>query len=412
MLKKTLSVLLTTLLLLPLFLTGAVAEEGPAELNFWYWDTNMDECYTEMFDAFMAENPNITVKMTLIPWADYWTKLQTALPTGAGPDVFWLNHPNAVTYLPTGHVMSIQDKVDDGTLDMAPFAESLWDPYVYDSQLYCVPIFFDTIAMAYNKQMLADAGYPDGPAADWTWDDMREMALALTSDDVYGLAVNANGQSYSMDYIVQNGGDIYSEDGLSSVLASDENVETIQFMLDLINVDKVSPTQMEQKELTADDMFYNDMLAMRPMGLWGIAPAYEALGDNLGLAPLPMKKEKGTIVHNLGYAIASQTKYPEAAMKLMEYFTGKDHGDRIATVFAPAYADSQQIWFESFPELDLEVYTDGLAYAKGLLIASKNAGQAFSLYEDEMDKLFQMDNPDVKAELTKIQELLDAEIAK
>ena len=24
-------------------------------------------------------------------WGEYWTKLQTALPTGTGPDVFWMN---------------------------------------------------------------------------------------------------------------------------------------------------------------------------------------------------------------------------------------------------------------------------------------------------------------------------------
>jgi multiple sugar transport system substrate-binding protein len=37
-----------------------------------------------------VSGPGIKVQKSVTPWADYWTKLQTALPTGTGPDVFWL----------------------------------------------------------------------------------------------------------------------------------------------------------------------------------------------------------------------------------------------------------------------------------------------------------------------------------
>ena len=408
--KKWLSMILCALMVLSVCAAPAMADEK-VELNFWYWDTNMDAAYTEMFEAFTAENPNIAVKMTLLPWADYWTKLATALPTGAGPDIFWLNHPNAVTYMPSGLMADIQGAVDAGEIDMSHFANSLYDPYTWDGTLYCVPIFFDTIAIAYNKQMLADAGYPDGPKADWTWDDLTEMATALTKDDVKGFGSTSDPQSGTMDFILQNGGDVFSEDRMSCILTEDKNVEAVQFLRDMMT-SGISPTMNEYVDVPMLDMFQNDMLAMMPFGLWNVAPTFEIMGDNLGIAPMPQKAQKGTIVHNLGYAMSSKTANPEAAMTLMKYFSTKDHGDRIAAVFAPAYDESQQIWFEAFPTLDLTEFTDGLAYAKGLMISGKNAGQVYSLYSTEMQKLFENPETDTKEGLQVVQDLINAEIAK
>lgn len=414
---NTMKKLVSLLLSLALFLSlagGALAESKPVELNFWYWDTSMDDTYAEMFKDFSANNPGITVKLTQLPWSDYWTKLQTALPTGTGPDIFWLNHPNAVTYLPTGLVSSLQPEIDKSAIDMKPFAESLYNPFKLDGQVYAVPIFFDTIAMAYNKTMLADAGYPDGPPADWTWDDLKEISKKLTKDGVHGLIVNASGQSHSMDYILQNGGSIFSEDGLTCTLDSDASVEAVKFMLDLMYVEKVTPTQSEQKELNGNESFQNGLAAMTPAGLWMMKPFMDSMGEGaFDVAPLPQNKQKGTIVHNLGYVLSAKANQ-EAGMKLMAYLASKDHGDRIAKVFAPAHSESQALWFAQFPNLNLKAYTDGLAYAKGLMIAKKNAGQVFGMYEEEMDRFFLNYKPemDVKAELTKIAQTLTAEIAK
>jgi multiple sugar transport system substrate-binding protein len=99
-------------------------------INFWYWDQNGEEVYQQMITEFEAENPEVTVKMSIIPWADYWTKLQMALPTGTGPDIFWLNHPNAVSYLPTGLVMNLEGEKD--SLHFENFNSIYYEPFMYE----------------------------------------------------------------------------------------------------------------------------------------------------------------------------------------------------------------------------------------------------------------------------------------
>ena len=64
-----------------------------------YWQYFFDARVTAMeqlIENFEAANPDITVKMTHFPYADYRTKVAAAIPAGEGPDVVqlfygWLN---------------------------------------------------------------------------------------------------------------------------------------------------------------------------------------------------------------------------------------------------------------------------------------------------------------------------------
>lgn len=383
-------------------------------ISFWYWDKNMEEQYNLMIEDFESKNPNIKVEAAVTPWSDYWTKLQTALPTGSGPDIFWLNHPNAVTYIPAGEVMDITDEIASGNFDFSEFDENLSQPYEYDGKSYGVPIFFDTIATFYNKRLFAEAGVEE-PKDGWTWDDFLSKAQQLTVTDgdtitQYGSLIGCDGQSNSSPFILQNGGKTYSDDRMECVVDSPENRETIQWMLDLSYKHKVNPSLQELLELKSDAMFQNEMGAMVNAGLWLVAPFYEALGDDLGIAPLPMNKQKASIFHNLAYCASAKTKNPEQVKEFLKYTTTKESNDFVAKVFLPARRDSRDIWFDTYPSLDLEVFSDAIEFAYPLQIAGKNAGQAFTVYEDEIQKLF--NNPELGDGLATLQNAVNTEINK
>lgn len=175
--KKSLRIGLVALLLIAMSLSSVFAAGGaeakPQEtktINFWYWDQNGEEVYKQMIAEFEAQNAGVKVNMSIIPWADYWTKLQMALPTGTGPDVFWLNHPNAVSYLPTGLVMNLEPYKDQ--MKFENFNSIYYEPFMHDGNRYGVPIFFDSVILYYNKAMFDKAGlaYPDD-----TWTDRKSV---------------------------------------------------------------------------------------------------------------------------------------------------------------------------------------------------------------------------------------------
>ncbi len=44
------------------------------------WDDVAAPAYEESFDAFMAQNPDITVQVEVVPWGDYWERLPPGPP--------------------------------------------------------------------------------------------------------------------------------------------------------------------------------------------------------------------------------------------------------------------------------------------------------------------------------------------
>jgi multiple sugar transport system substrate-binding protein len=82
-------------------LTGAASLFSSAamavEIEYWqyFFDARV-AAMEQLIEGFQAENPDITVKMTHFPYADYRTKVAAAIPAGEGPDVVqlfygWLN---------------------------------------------------------------------------------------------------------------------------------------------------------------------------------------------------------------------------------------------------------------------------------------------------------------------------------
>ena len=139
-------------------------QDGPTTLNYTIWDQNQEPALREVADEFEALNPNVDVEITVIPSKDYWTKIQTQMSAGTGPDVFWVNGPNFQLYASNGQLAPL----DDTGIETGDYPESLVDLYTYDGSLYGAPKDFDTIGVYYNKALFDEAGL-EYPAAGWTW---------------------------------------------------------------------------------------------------------------------------------------------------------------------------------------------------------------------------------------------------
>ena len=53
----------------------SAAPHGATEIDYWLWDANQLPAYSAAIDAFMAQNPDVFVRITQLGWDDYWTKL-------------------------------------------------------------------------------------------------------------------------------------------------------------------------------------------------------------------------------------------------------------------------------------------------------------------------------------------------
>ena len=105
----------------------------------------------------------------------------------------------------------------------------------------------NTYMLAYNKQMLDEAGLEDPNAlyerGEWTWDKWREYMLALTKDtngdgvtDVYGYGSRWDFLVYNLT--MSNGTTIASSD--TENLSSPQVTECLDFIYNMYNVDHVA----------------------------------------------------------------------------------------------------------------------------------------------------------------------------
>lgn len=84
--KKLSGLFLTTALALPLAGTAEAVE-----IEYWqYHFAERVEAMDQLIARFQSENPDITVKHTTFPYAQYQAKVAAAVPAGEGPDVVQL----------------------------------------------------------------------------------------------------------------------------------------------------------------------------------------------------------------------------------------------------------------------------------------------------------------------------------
>lgn len=116
----------------------------------------------------------------------------------------------------------------------------------------------NTYMLAYNKQMLDEAGLEDPNAlyekGEWTWDKWREYMLALTQDTNGDGVIDVYGYGSRWDFLVynltmSNGTTIASSE--TENLSSPEVAECLDFIYNMYNVDHVA------KPWNADDFDSN-----------------------------------------------------------------------------------------------------------------------------------------------------------
>ena len=63
-------------------------------ITYGFWDTAQEAAILAQIEAFNAHFPAISVEPQIVPWADFWTKLQTGVAGGETFDVFWMISAN------------------------------------------------------------------------------------------------------------------------------------------------------------------------------------------------------------------------------------------------------------------------------------------------------------------------------
>ncbi len=346
------------------------AYEGEeATISYGFWDTAQEAAIDAQIEAFKAVQPNITVEKQIVPWADYWTQLQTAVAGGQTFDVFWINTANVPVYGSVGALLPITQIVDveDG-IDTSLLPSSLVESYAFEGVQYGVPRDFDTIALFYNKDLFDAAGV-EYPGEDLSWEDYRALAEQMNDEGagIWGAGMQTSGQENYTNYVFQNGAIYLNEDLTECIVDSPEGTEAFAYLAQYF-VDGLTPSiAIQQANPVADSLFPAGNVAMMTGGSFR-AGTYAALDANIDVVPLPYSKQRATAIHGLANVIWANTEQPAAALEFVKFLHSEEGetilGESGSTI--PAMAGKQDAWLAANASMNAQVFIDAAEYGQSV----------------------------------------------
>ncbi|MGC0336356.1 extracellular solute-binding protein [Streptomyces sp. SLBN-8D4] len=301
--------------------TAKKVDASPATgtLNVWAAQGDADVLGT-VVKPFRSANPGLVVKTTLIPNAEYYTKLQAAIAAGKGPDVAQFFPESQAQFLDS----STLRPVPDGLVDPNSFFKSLWDAGVVDDVAYTVPWYAYTYALVYRSDLAKKAGV----GAPTTWAAMEPFLKALQGAGA-GHALGAdigwdifNGQDVAM-YGWQAGGSLVTSGGKWN-LNTPQMVDALKYNASFFTsgtADTSGPTFLD-----AQPYFVSGRTASMITGPWVIGQLDTAAkksgwtASHVATAPLPAGAS-GSVSFSAGgtWGVLADSANADAAWKLVRY---------------------------------------------------------------------------------------------
>lgn len=329
--KKLLAAVLTLTMALGLATgcgSSSSSDSGVQEITWMFWDDlNATEDlislgYADVIDRFNADYEgkyHVTPITTNLE--EYYTKLNALVASGETPDVFIVSPgPNLTDYVDPGVAAPLNQYLDaDGWKDTFT-SDAVFSQMTYDGQIYAVPLNIAAACAFYNTEMF-DAAGAEVPT---NWDEMLDACEKLQNAGYTPISISA-GTAWCLSMVAgylceAEGVDLSAlADGTASWTdgklqkAADKLVELSQYF---------QPTAAGDTNDVATAAFYNEEAAILIQGSWAIAqingsnPDFES---KCGVFQFPGVER--VIAKSDSLAMSSSTKYPEAAIALMKYFT-------------------------------------------------------------------------------------------
>ncbi|WP_411333875.1 ABC transporter substrate-binding protein [Metabacillus indicus] len=296
---------------------GTDGEKTEVTLAGWGGNPTEEKLLKQTIADFEEKHPNIDVKIEVIT-EQYMDVIKTRLIGGEGPDVFYLDAFEAPALIETGVIEPLDEYVTED-FDVEDFEKPLLEAFIADDKTYGFPKDYSTLALFYNKKMLADAGVE----VPQTWDEFREAAKKLTKDGQYGFGVAP--ELARQFWVAESlGGDVV-KDGQAN-FASDEVAEALKPVIDMHNVDKSAVEPKEVGATWGGEVFGQQKAAMVIEGNWAIPFLADTFPDvEYGTAELPsINGEKSTMAYSVAYVMNAASEKKEASWELLSYLTGKE----------------------------------------------------------------------------------------
>ena len=322
----------------PVATTAPVKSTG-TKIVLTHWGGEAEAQYMkELVERFEKANPGIAIDRMHIP-DNYDQKVLTMIAGGTPPDVQTTLRFTYFSFVAKKIALNLTPHLKEAGFNRDEYFDVGVRPYTFRGNLYGLPREIDDWVVFYNKDLFEQAGVPY-PTGSWTWEELAQNAKKLTKRDSEGRAQqfgfgfpHVGGAKAFCCFVYQAGGrTVDNEDDPTKFLMTEpEAIRGVQFMADLANVHKVSPSPREQKDLgSLDDLFVSGKVAMRYGEFWSSTRFRQAAKFKWDIAEPARDKKQATWVGGACYTVNTKSKHTSESVKFVVWAAGKDGATVIA----------------------------------------------------------------------------------
>ncbi|MEQ1956542.1 sugar ABC transporter substrate-binding protein [Mesorhizobium sp. CN2-181] len=349
-------------------LAAGVASADQIVLKFWdnqQTESGLSTFQQEAVKRFEAENPDIKVEVTTIPYPEYQQRLLTAVQAGNGPDVSTVDQIWNAAFAEAGAIVKLDDLAKSSGVKAETFFPGAWESVNYNGALWGVPFNVDVWFFAFVNKALFQAAGVD-PASISTWQGLEAAAPKLTdaSKGQFAVGLTGNKSEYpvgmSDSFIYSNGGEVLGADG-KCALTKPEAIEALEFYKKMTSFAPAGILNAGNEPMR--ELFLNGTLAVE---LWPAleVPTLEKSKIDwdfvTGFAP----EGKNAVGMFGGWNLVLYEKSPnkEAAWKFIQFMTREDVNGAVVDLIPANIKAADKFLKDSRPKP--EVILDHLNNAK------------------------------------------------
>jgi multiple sugar transport system substrate-binding protein len=345
---------------------GSDGGSGPIELTMWMGNTPPPpvsqaraflslQSIVEAFNA--AHDDQIHVTMQYVNSDNALQKATVALQGGEQPDISYQYGTNMAQLAQSPTLVDLTDRVQEASFNWDDFFEGERAVATVNDKVYGIPALVDNLALVYNKDLFKQAGVPE-PTPDWTWDDARAAAKAITDTEkkIYGMVFPADGsESTVWEYeamLWEAGGDILNADNTKAAFNEAGGVRALT-TLQGFQQDGSLLLDFHPDSARYGQLFNSGYIGMLITGPWDLS-SFE--GVNYGVQVMPSFDAGGnhdTIAGPDNWVIFDNgTDRVNAAWEFLQYLASPDVilQDSLATSQLPTRASVVEM--PGFAEFD------------------------------------------------------------
>ncbi len=381
---RNLSIIVVLLALLSLSLSAVSAQE-PVTIDWWHISTQENEVayWQSLADAYTANNPNVTINITILANDQFKPRLATLMQAGDPPDLFQSWGGGVLwQFADAGLVRNIAPELEGEWKDSFS-AQAALELYGQNGEYYGVPYSWGAVGIFYNKALFAEAGLdPENPPQTWT--ELLEAVQTLKDAGITPISLGGlekwPGHFWWGYLAVRLGGQdaflaAYNRDGS---FADEPFVQAGEYLEQLVALDPFPEGFMGLGYSDQASVMGNGEAAMELMGQWspavqaGSSASGEGIGDDLAWFPFPAVEGGAGNANDVfgggdGFAVGANA--PDETVDFLRFLTSAE-SQRAGSFFITPVVNGIE-----------DVYADNPITVA--IIDARNNAPYFQLYYDQ-----------------------------